>query len=135
MDTSIRAGIFGFVLVIIVDLFLPVPSDLSFLPPFLIAMLVIYTFRLRTLKDGLIASFMTYIISEGIVDTIALATYYLTNQIQQSFTIDIGTILSPILWAGTAVLAGYLGIRLSKTRQPLPRQESEPTIPRELQSV
>jgi hypothetical protein len=78
---------------------------------------------------------MTYIISEGIVDTIALATYYLTNQIQQSFTIDIGTILSPILWAGTAVLAGYLGIRIAKTRQPLQRQETEPTIPRELQSV
>jgi hypothetical protein len=133
MDTSIRAGIFGFVLVIVVDLFLPVPSDLSFVPPFLIAILVIYTFRLRAFKDGLIAAFMTYIISEGIVDTIALATYYLTNAAQQSYTIDIGTILSPILWAGTAVLAGYLGIWTARKRQPPP--EPQPTIPRELQSV
>jgi hypothetical protein len=121
------------VLVIIVDLFLPVPSDLSFVPPFLIAMLVIYTFRLRTLKDGLVAAFMTYILSEGIVDSIALATYYFSNEIQQSFTIDAGTILSPILWAGTAVLAGYLGVWIAKTRQPPP--EPQPTIPRDLQSV
>lgn len=134
MDTSIRAGIFGFVLVTIVDLFLPVPSNLSFVPPFLIAILVIYTFRLRTFKDGLVAAFMTYILSEGVVDTIALATYYLTNEIQQSFTIDIGTILSPVLWAGTAVLAGYLGIWISRKRRP-PPPEQQPTIPRELQSV
>jgi hypothetical protein len=133
MDSSIRAGIFGFALVIIVDLFLPVPSYLSFVPPFLIAVLVIYTFRLRTLKDGLLAAFMTYIISEGIADTIALATYYFANEIQQSFTIDAGTILSPILWASTAVLAGYIGIWIARTRQPPP--EPQPTIPRELQSV
>ena len=135
MDTSIRAGIFGFILVIIVDLFLPVPSDLSFLPPFLIAILVIYTFRLRTLKDGLIAAFMTYMLSYGIIETLSYAVLYSQNNIKQSFTIDAGVIALPIIWASTAILAGYLGAWIARTRQPPPSREQQPTIPRDLQTV
>lgn len=140
MDRSIRAGIFGFILVIIVNFFLPpAPSFvnflLNFIPQFLISLFVIYTFRLRTFKDGLVAALMTYALSYGVLQTLEAALLYGQNKIQQSFTIDAGVIASPIIWAGTAVLAAYLGVWIAGMRQPPPRQEQQPTIPRELQSV
>ena len=131
MDRSIRAGVFGFILVILVDLFLPVPAFIYFVPPIVIAILVIYTFRLGTLKDGLVAAFMTYIFSEGIIDTIGLAELYLANQPYSP--IDIWAILYPTIWAVSAVIAGYIGVRLARKRKPAP--EPPPTIPPELQTV
>jgi hypothetical protein len=140
MDRSIKAGIYGFVLVVIVELFLPeVPSYLNFyinfVPSFLVSLLVIYIFRLRDFKDGLVAAFMTYILSYGIVETLGFAALYLEKSSLPSVTVDAGVISLPIVWAGTAVLAGYLGVMIAKTRQQPRRPESEPTIPRELQSV
>ncbi len=68
MDRSIRAGISGFLLAVIINLFLPVSLGFfSFLPSFFAAIITIYAFRLRTLKDGLIATFMTYIFNDGIL--------------------------------------------------------------------
>jgi hypothetical protein len=116
MDRSIKAGVFGFILVILVDLFLPEPAFIYFVPPFVIAILVIYTFRLGTLKDGLVAAFMTYIFSEGIIDTIGAADLYLTNQPYPP--IDIWAILYPTIWAVSAVIAGYIGVRLAQKRKP-----------------
>jgi len=140
MDRCIRAGIFGFVLAVIVDIFLPpepsyVNFYLNFVPQFLISLLVIYTFRLKAFKDGLVAAFMTYILSYGIIETLGYALLYSENNIKQSITIDAGVIAVPIIWASTAMLAGYVGVWIARTRQPPPTREVQPTIPRELQNV
>lgn len=131
MDRSIRAGVFGFLLVIIVNLFSPVYLD--FVPSFLIAILAIYIFRLGTLKDGLVAAFMTYIFSDGILGTIAVATYYFTNKSSVTVNIDAWTMVSPIVSAVTALIAGYVGVWLARKRKSAP--EPPQSIPRELQSV
>jgi hypothetical protein len=115
MDPSIKAGISGFLLAVVINLFSPVYFD--FVPSFLAAILVIYIFRLGTLKDGLVAAFMTYIFTDGILGTIDLATLYFTNENYPSFNIDIWTMLSPIASAVTAVIAGYIGVRLAQKKK------------------
>jgi hypothetical protein len=115
MDPSIKAGISGFLLAVVINLFSPVYLD--FVPSFLAAIWVIYIFRLGTLKDGLVAAFMTYIFTDGILGTIDLATLYFTNETYPSFNIDIWTMLSPIASAVTAVIAGYIGARLAQKKK------------------
>jgi hypothetical protein len=115
VDPSIKAGVSGFLLAVVINLFSPVYLD--FVPSFLAAILVIYIFRLGTLKDGLVAAFMTYIFTEGILGTIDLATLYFTNETYPSFNVDIWTMLSPIASAVTAVIAGYIGIRLAQKKK------------------
>jgi len=116
MDPSIKAGISGFLLAVVINLFSPVYLDL--IPSFLAAILAIYIFRLGTLKDGLVAAFMTYIFTEGILGTIDLATLYFTNEAYSSFNVDIWTMFSPIVSAVTAVIAGYIGVWLARRRKP-----------------
>ena len=62
MDRSIKAGVSGFLLAVVINLFSPIYLD--FVPSFLVAILAIYIFRLGALKDGLVAAFMTYILSD-----------------------------------------------------------------------
>lgn len=116
MDPSIKAGILGFVLATVINLLSPVYLDL--LPSFLVAILVVYFFRLKTLKDGLVAAFMTYIFTDGILGTISLAIYYFTNESYPSFTIDPWTMLSPIVSAVTAVIAAYIGMLFAQRQKP-----------------
>ena len=131
MDRSIKAGVSGFLLAVVINLFSPIYLD--FVPSFLVAILAIYIFRLGTLKDGLVAAFMTYIFTDGILGTIVLATSYFANQPYGPFNIDVWTMFSPIVSAVTAVIAGYIGVRLAQKRKPAP--EPPPTIPPELQTV
>jgi hypothetical protein len=115
VDPSIKAGVSGFLLAVVINLFSPVYLD--FVPSFLAAILVIYIFRLGTLKDGLVAAFMTYIFTEGILGTIGLATLYFASEPYPSFNVDIWTMFSPIVSAVTAVIAGYIGIRLAQKKK------------------
>jgi hypothetical protein len=116
MDPSIKAGVTGFLLAVIISLLSPVYLD--FAPSFLAALSAIYIFGLGTLKNGLVAAFMTYIFSGGILGTISLAMLYLANEPYPSINIDIWTMLSPIVSAATAVIAGYIGVRLAQKRKP-----------------
>ena len=116
MDRSIKAGVSGFLLAVVINLFSPIYLD--FVPSFLVAILAIYIFRLGTLKDGLVAAFMTYIFSDGILGTISLAMLYLANEPYPSFNVDVWTMFSPIVSAVTAVIAGYIGVRLAQKRKP-----------------
>lgn len=125
MDSSIKAGVSGFLLAIAINLLSPVYLDL--VPSFLVAILVIYVFRLGTLKDGLVAAFMTYIFTDGILSTIALATSYFANEPYPSFNVDIWTMLSPMVSAATAVIAAYIGIQLAQKGRR--SQELPPLIP------
>jgi hypothetical protein len=113
MDRSITAGITGFLVAIAINVLSPV--NLYFLPSFLVSILIIYYFRLGTLREGLVAAFMTYIFTDGVYQTIAGAIYY--NQ-QYSFHVDAWTVVSPIVSAITAVIAAYIGVLFAKARKP-----------------
>jgi pheromone shutdown protein TraB len=135
MDQSIKAGILGFVLAVMVNAFSPVYLD--WVPAFVVAIFAIYVYRLSTLKDGLVTAFMTYIFSNGILGTLTLATYYASNEQYPAFTVDPYTMLSPVITATSAVIAAYVGVWLAKKRTPPPqRTQPQPTdIPPELQTV
>jgi hypothetical protein len=118
MDIAIRAGISGFLVALVINLFSPV--YLYFVPSFLVAILAVYFYRLGTLKDGLVAAFMIYIFNDGILGTISLAIFYAENKPYPSFTVDAWTMFSPLVSAVTAVIAAYLGVWLTKVRKPPP---------------
>jgi len=130
MDRSIKAGVSGFLLSIIINLFSPI--YLYFIPSFLAAIFAIYIFRLEALRDGLVAAFMTYIFSDGILGTITLAMLYSANEPYPSFDIDIWIMFSPIVSAVTAVIAGYIGVWLVQKMKPareLPPPPPQPLPP------
>ena len=135
MEQSIKAGIIGTILTVIINISSPIYLD--WLPAFIIVILVIYIYRVNTLKDGLVASFMTYIFNSGILGTLTLATFYTSNEQYPAFTVDPYIMISPILSAVTAVIAAYVGVWLAKKRTPPPqKQPPQPTdIPRDLQTV
>ena len=125
MDPSIKAGISGFLLATAINLVSPIYLDL--IPSFLAAIMVIYIFRLGQLKDGLVAAFMTYIFTDGILSTISLAISYSANEPYPSFNVDVWTMLSPIVSATTAVIAGYIGILLAQRGKQL--RQLPPLVP------
>jgi hypothetical protein len=131
MDQSIKAGVSGFLLAVVINLLSP--TYLDFIPSFLVAILVIYIFRLGALKDGLVAAFMTYIFTDGILGTIVLAMSYFANEPYPSFNVDIWIMLSPVVQAVTAVIAGYIGVRLAQKRKPA--RELPAPIPPQLPPV
>jgi len=124
MDRSIRAGVSGALVAVMINLFSPVYLD--FFPSFFAAIFIIYIFRLVTLKDGLVASFMTYIFNEAILNTLIAATYYVANEPYQ-LTVDIWIVFSPIVTSITALTAGYVGVRLVQRMKPAP--ELPPSLP------
>lgn len=136
MDRSIRAGISGAILAIVIELFLPVSLGFfSFLPSFAAAIIILFIFRLEAFKDGLVASFMTYIFDQGVVGTIGLATYYIAKE-QYVLTVDIWTVFYPIVTSITALIAGYVGVELVKRTKPIHElRPSQPSLPPPLPPV
>jgi len=117
MDRSIKAGVFGFLIAVTLNILSPVYLD--FIPSFLAAIFAIIIFRLGTLKDGLVASFMTYIFNQGILGTIGLVTLYAVEEPYQ-LTVDIWIVISPIVTSVTALIAGYVGMWLVQRMKPAP---------------
>jgi len=130
MDRSIKAGVSGFLLAVVINLFSPVYLD--FIPSFLAAIFAIYIFRLGVLRDGLVAAFITYIFNDGILGTIDLATLYLANE-PYTLPIDIWTMFSPIVTSITALIAGYIGVWLVQ-KMKLAR-ELPPSLPPQIPPV
>jgi hypothetical protein len=127
MDRCISAGIFGFLLAVTINLLSLLSGVyLYFVPSFLAAIIAIYTFRLETLREGLVASFMTYIFNDGILSTISLTTFYFANEQYPAFTVDVWTMISPIVSAVSAMVAAYLGMLFAQARKPV--QELPPIV-------
>jgi hypothetical protein len=136
MDQSIKAGIIGIILAVIINITIYIPPPLDWIPTFTVALFVIIIYRLNTIKDALIATFMTYIFNQGILSTLILATYYASNEPNQTITIDPYLILSPILTAISSIIAAYIGVTITKKRKPPQKTQPQPTdIPPELQTV
>jgi len=120
-------------LAVFINLFLPFPLDFfDFIPSFLAAIFAIYISKLGTLREGLLAAFMTYIFNEGILNTIGLASLYLTNEPYTS-SIYIWMVFSPTVTLITAVIAGYVGVWLGQ-KMKLAR-ELPPSLPPPLPPV
>ena len=110
MDSSIKAGIVGFFLSFAANALLPV--YLYFVPSFIVAILVIYFYRLATFKDGLVAALMTYLFSDLILGTIDLAASFVVNEPYPSFDVDVLLMLSPLGEAVSVVIAAFIGMWL-----------------------
>jgi len=133
MDRSIQAGISGTLLAIVINLFLPVSLGFfDFIPSFLAAIFIIYTFRLGALRDGLIVAFMTYIFNDGVLGTLTLAMLYVLNE-PYELTVESWMIFSPIVTSITALIAGYIGVRLVQRIKPA--HELPPSLPPPLPPV
>jgi len=96
-------------------------------------LLSVFIFRLEALKDGLLASFMTYIFNQGVVGTIGLATYYIANE-PYELTVDLLLVFSPIVTSITALIAGYVGVQLVKRTKPI-HELQQPSLPPPLPPV
>jgi hypothetical protein len=134
VDRSIRAGITGAIMAVVINGFSPIP--LYFIPSFLAAILVIILFRLGTLKDGLIVAFMTYLFNVEILSFLAAAQYYNTAYTIPLVGLDI--VLSPIFDLITALIAGLVGpwlVHRMKPAPPSPEHELPPPMPKPLPPV
>ena len=116
MDRSIKAGIYGFILAVVINLFSP--TYLDFVPSFVAAILVIFIFDIDTFKEGLVSAFMTYFFTIEAVNALVGAVYYYSNEPYPAFTFDAYSVVSPIVAAVTAVIAAYVGVWLAKKRRP-----------------
>lgn len=137
MDQSIKAGILGAIVAIFAN-FIIIPPPFDFIPTFVVAIFAIFVFRLATLRDGLVAAFMTYLFSQAILSTLTLADYYASNTIY-TLTVTADLIPDPIITAISALIAAYIGVWLvTKGRPPPPKAPAPPQstdIPPELQTV
>ena len=135
MDRSINAGIIGIVLTVFLSFSIPVGPPLDFIPSFVVVIFVIYIFRLMTLKDGLIASLMTYLFDICIISAVSYASYY--NEQFPGFLANVYWVLDPLIFAVSALVAAYIGVWLARRRaapaQKTPQQSTD--IPPDLQSV
>ena len=130
MDRCIRAGIYGALIAFALNMVSPV--YLYFFPSFLAAIFAIFVSRLVTLREGLVASFMTYVFSDGILNAIVAATFYITNE-PYTLTIDIWIILSTLASAFSALIAGYVGVSIAQRIKPA--RELPPSLPPPLPPV
>jgi len=64
--------------------------------------------------------------------TATLAVSYFSNQPYPSFTVDVWTIMSPVVTVGSALVAAYLGLWLSHQRSP--SQNKLPNVPLQTQT-
>jgi hypothetical protein len=126
MDQSIKAGVVGFSLAVIINLFLPIslPTYLQFAPSFVAAIIAIFIFKVATFKNGLVATLITYFFNDAILNTINLAVYYSENK-QYTLTVDASAVLSPVIEAATAIIATYIGTRLIQGMKP-PKESLSP---------
>jgi len=115
MERSIRAGILGSIISIIITLF--TPYYLFFLPSFFASIIAIYFSRLTEMRDCLLVAFMTYFISSAVNNAVVAALFYASPY---SVIIDLSIVVAPLLDIVTAFLAAYIGVRIAQRAKPVP---------------
>jgi hypothetical protein len=117
MDRSIKAGIAGLALAVIINLTISLPLYLEFVPSFLAAIIAIFIFKIGTFKDGLVTTLITYFFNDQILNSIGLALYYLEKK-QYILTVDMSAVFSSIIEAVTVIVAAYIGARVVQGMKP-----------------
>jgi hypothetical protein len=117
MDRSIKAGIAGLALAVIINLTISLPLYLEFVPSFLAAIIAIFIFKVGTFKDGLVATLITYFFNDQILNSIGLALYYVEKK-QYILTVDTSAVFSSVIEALTAIVAAYVAVRVVQGMKP-----------------
>jgi len=111
---SLKAGVYGVLFSLSVNLFSPI--YVYFLPSFLAVILVMYLFRVGTLKDGLITAYTTYIASDSILSTLGLALLFSENG-SYVWGGTIWDVFLPIVNLLSALIAAYVGVLIVRKRK------------------
>jgi len=113
MDQAIKAGISGLIIALFITILSP--AYLYFLPQLVASIITIYLFDLKTTKDGLLATFITYLFTLGVLDSLSAVAYFVSNE-PVNFTVDIWIILDQILTPLSSLPAALAGVWLAKKR-------------------
>lgn len=123
MDQTIKAGISGVIIAVVINSLSP--DYLYFLPQFIASIIAIYIYGIKTFKDGLLATFTTYLFTEWVVGVIVVAGLFATNE-PYNLTVDTSVLFDQISTTLTALLAGPIGVMLAKKR---PEKTTPPPPP------
>jgi ABC-type branched-subunit amino acid transport system permease subunit len=123
MDQAIKAGIFGVIIAVVINSLSP--EYLYFLPQFIASIIAIYIYGIKTFKDGLLATFTTYLFTEWVVGAVIVAGLFAANE-PYTLTVDMFVLLDQIFTTLTALIAAPIGVWLAKKR---PERATPPPPP------
>lgn len=129
MDEITKAGIAGFVIAVVIDIFSPL--DLLFVPPFVASIIAIYFFELKTVKHAVLVAFIIYIFPDWMWGSIGVVALLISG-VSITYTVDIWLTLNQVLAPITALLAGLVGAELAERKRratTLPRLPSTIPVP------
>ncbi len=129
MDEITKAGIAGFVIAVVIDIFSPL--DLLFFPPFVASIIAIYFFELKTVKHAVLVAFIIYIFPDWMWGSIGVVALLISG-VSITYTVDIWLTLNQVLAPITALLAGLVGAELAERKRranTLPRLPSTIPVP------
>jgi len=117
----LQAGVIGAFLSIMISSFSQ-GVDLYFIPSFLSSLVAIYLSRARRLVEAVAIALAVYLFADGILTGIALGSLYSGGiPLADLYGSYVPTLLDAIMYAAdpvTAVVAGYVGVRLTTRGQP-----------------
>lgn len=132
----LQAGVMGAFLSILISSFSPQGVDMYFIPSFLSSLIAIYLSRARRLDEAVTIALTIYVFADGILTGIALGTLYAEGiSLGDIYAGYVPTLIDVIMYTAdpvTAIVAGYIGVRLTsrgQVRQPQPityRRREEP---------
>jgi hypothetical protein len=117
----LQAGVIGAFVSILISSFSPSGLDLYFIPSFVSSLIAIYLSRARRLDEALAIALAVYLFADGIVAGIALGTLYAQDvPLADLYGNYVPTLVDVIMYTAnpiTAVIAGYIGVRLTSRGQ------------------
>lgn len=118
----LQAGVIGAFLSILMSSFAPQGVDLYFIPSFLSSLIAIYLSRARRLVEAVAIALTVYLFADGILTGIALGSLYSGGiPLAELYGNYVPTLLDAIMYSAdpvTALVAGYVGVRLTTRGQP-----------------
>lgn len=123
----LQAGVLGAFLSLSISFFSPSGLDLYFIPSFFSSLVAIFMFRARRLGEAVTVALAVYLFADGILTGMMLGTVYVEGiSLSDVYAGYVPTLVDVIMYTAdpvTAVIAGYIGVRLTsrgQVRQPPP---------------
>ena len=123
----LQAGVLGAFLSLSISFFSPSGLDLYFIPSFVSSLVAIFMFRARRLAEAVTVALAVYLFADGILTGMMLGTVYVEGiSLSDVYAGYVPTLVDVIMYTAdpvTAVIAGYIGVRLTsrgQVRQPPP---------------
>lgn len=132
----LQAGVIGAFLSVMISSLSPPNLDLYFIPSFVSVLITIYLSRSRRLDEALAVALAVYLFAEAILTGLTLGTLYAQDiPLSEVYGEYVPSLVDVVMYTArpiTAVVAGYIGVRISpkpsvKERSPLTyRRDEEP---------